>query len=373
MLWVGPFLGQFPETIFISSALSSRVMLDSAERRGELDSRGMLRMVADMPDHLSVGSRVGSSVDLERLPFKNVVICGLGGSAIGGDLVSAWLSGSSPTPVSVVRSYSLPASVAGQTLVIAVSYSGNTEETLSMVREAAERGARLVAVSSGGELRRVAEEDGIPHCLLPSGMVPRATVGYAFGTLTGVLEKAGIAETTGQLEETMALLTRISSDCGPEVPTGENPAKRLAHELHGTVPVIMGHGLSGPVARRWANQFNENAKMIAFSGELPEMNHNGIVGWVGDPLSQGYSMIFLDPGTDDPRMSRRVEATKTMLRERMRVYTSEALGSSSMARMFSQIMVGDFTSVYSAFLRGEDPSTTAPIEELKRMLSEKVE
>jgi glucose/mannose-6-phosphate isomerase len=363
----------FPEVIFISSALLSGNMLDSADRIEKLDSRGMLRMVIDMPDHLSVGNKVGLSVKLRGEPFKEVVICGLGGSAIGGDMVAAWLSGSCRVPFSVVRSYSLPAHVDAESLVIAVSYSGNTEETLSMVLEAAERGAEVVAISSGGELRKVAETAEISHCAIPSGLLPRATLGYVFGTLSGIAESAGIAEIKDQLDETRAILTQLSSDCGPEKPTKDNPAKKLAHELHGTVPVVMGHGISRPVAKRWANQFNENAKMIAFSGELPEMNHNGIVGWVGDARSQGYSMVFLDHDTEDPRMARRVAATKDMLRERMRVYSSEAVGSSVMAKMFSLSMVGDFTSVYAALLRGEDPSTTEPIEALKEILSEKVE
>ena len=348
-------------------------MLDSAERMKGLDSRDMLRMVAETPGHLSVGLDAGSSVDVGRDHFDEVVVCGLGGSAISGDMVSAWLSESSSTPVSVERSYSVPSYVKPSSLVIALSYSGNTEETLSMVREARGKGAALAAVSSGGTLREVAEAEGIPYCSVPSGLVPRATVGYMFGTLSGILEMAGLCEPRNGIDETKSVLAAISDACGPEVPTVDNPAKKLAHELHGTIPVTLGHGLSRPVAKRWANQFNENAKMIAFSGELPEMNHNGIVGWVGDARSQGYSVIFLDHDAGDPRMARRVAATKEMLREQVRVYSSNGVGSSPLAKMFSLVMIGDYVSVYSAFLRGEDPSTTAPIEELKRVLSEKVE
>ena len=348
-------------------------MLDSAERMEGLDPNGMLRMVAQMPDHLGAGVETGSSVDIGRGPFGEVVICGLGGSAISGDIVSAWLSGPSSMPISVERSYSLPSHVGDRSLVIALSYSGNTEETLSMVSEARRRDATIVAVSSGGELRKVASAEGIPYCSVPGGLMPRATVGCMFGTLSGILERAGVCEPRDEVGEARTVLTSISRDCGPEVPTVDNPAKKLAHELHGTVPVTIGYGLSRPIAKRWANQFNENAKMIAFSGELPEMNHNGIVGWVGDARSQGYSMIFLDHDTGDPRMARRVAATKEMLRGQLRVFSSEAAGSGPVAKMFSLLMVGDYVSVYSAFLRGEDPSTTVPIEELKRILSEKGE
>lgn len=126
-----------------------------------------------------------------------------------------------------------------------------------------------------------------------------------------------------------------------------------------------------PVAKRWANQFNENAKVIAFSDELPEMNHNGIVGWVGDGRCQGYSMIFLDHDMCDAKMARRVAATKDMLRDRVRVFASTAMGRSLLAKMFSLVIVGDFTSIYAALLRGEDPSTTEPIDALKKILSKK--
>jgi len=344
-------------------------MLDSVERIGTLDSRGMLRMVAGMPDHLAVGYESGLSTGLKDGSVEEVVICGLGGSAIGGDLAAAWVSESSSIPVSVVRSYSTPSHVGSGSLVVAVSYSGDTEETLSMAKDASARGAKLVAVSSGGRLSELAEAEGTPLCRVPPGLVPRATVGYMFGTLSGILERVGAAEAGAQLDETRALLSRMSSDCGPGAKTVDNPAKKLAHSIHGTVPVIVGYGLSRPVATRWANQLNENAKMIAFGGELPEMDHNGIVGWVGDPKSQGFSMVFLDHDLRDPRMGRRVGATKDMVGEHLRVYSSEAAGSSAMAKMFSLICMGDYMSIYAAVLRGEDPSTTAPIDRLKEILS----
>jgi glucose/mannose-6-phosphate isomerase len=347
-------------------------MLDTIDRTRRLDSRGTLRMVADMPDHLSVGHGVGRSVEVGDKGFKEVVVCGLGGSAIGGDMVASWLAGSCRVPICVVRSYSLPAHVGPGSLVIAVSYSGSTEETLSMVEDAVGKGAEVVTASSGGELKEIAEEGSMCHCEIPSGLLPRATVGYLFGTISGIVEGAGIADAGDQVGESVDVLGLISSDCGPEVPTQENPAKKLAHGLHGTVPVTIGYGLSSPVAKRWANQFNENAKMIAFSGELPEMNHNGIVGWMADARSQGYSMVFLDHDSCDAPMARRVAATKDMFRERLRVYSSAAVGTSLMAKMFSLVMVGDYTSIYTALLRGEDPSTTEPIETLKRILSEKV-
>jgi len=345
--------------------------LDSIRRIKEIDSRDMLGMTAGMPNHLMEGFRLGSQTVIGGSDFREVVVCAMGGSAIGGDLACAWLSDSSETPCSVARSYSLPAHVGTDSLIIAVSYSGNTEETLSMADHVIDIGANMIAISSGGRLQELAGEQGIPHCRVPSGLVPRATIGYVFGSLVGMLHSAGVAEGASEIEGLVPLLEQVRADCGPGSGTADNPAKRLAHELHGTIPVVIGYDLSVPIARRWANQLNENAKMIAFSDQLPEMNHNGIVGWVGDSLSQGFSMVFLEHNRCDCRMTRRLEATKAMVGERMHVFSSSAVGDSNLDKMFSLVMMGDYVSLYSAFLRKVDPSTTEPIEELKRILSKK--
>lgn len=331
----------------------------------------MLGMTAGMPDHLMEGFRLGRQTATGKSNIKEVVVCALGGSAIGGDLACAWLSSSCDVPCSVVRSYSLPAHVGTGSLVIVVSYSGNTEETLSMADQVMDLGASMIAISSGGRLQEIAGEQGIPHCRVPSGLVPRATIGYVFGSLAGILHSAGVVDGVSEVEALVPILEQVRADCGPEAETADNPAKRLAHELHGTIPVVIGHDLYVPIARRWANQLNENAKMIAFSDQLPEMNHNGIVGWVGDRLCQGFSMVFLEHDQCDDRMTRRIEATKAMVGERMRVFSSSAAGDTDLSRMFSLVMMGDYVSLYSAFLRTVDPSTTEPIDELKRILAKK--
>ena len=356
---------------YISTGPSDDDMLDDSKDVGALDTRDLLGVVSHMGSHLTEGFGLGRSVQGLNRDIDGVVVCALGGSAIGGDLARAWLSDTCPVPLSVVRSYSLPAHVGHDTLVVIISYSGDTEETLSMAADAVGKGARTVAVSSGGRLESVASEEGMPHCRVPSGFVPRATVGYVFGALAGILDGAGVADAEAEFKDAVHTLGAVRSACGPDTETSRNPAKRLAHELHGTVPVIVGHDLTVPVARRWADQLNENAKMVAFSDELPEMDHNAIVGWVGDPLSQGFSLVFLEHDACDARMRNRLEATKSMASERSRVYSSTAMGETRMAKMFSLVMTGDYVSLYSAFLRREDPSMTEPIERLKNMLSEK--
>lgn len=346
-------------------------MLDSMDAMRRIDSRDVLAMIRGIPDHLVEGLQLGRSTDAIGDSPSNVVICALGGSAIGGDLVSYWLSRASEVPCQVVRGYDLPAYVGKRSLVIAASYSGNTEETLSMAEEAISRKARVVAISSGGGLAEIADREGLSHCVVPKDMLPRSTIGYLFGAMAGILERNNVVDGEGCVIESVDLLRRIIADCGPEVETANNPAKKLAHQLHGTVPVVVGYGLSSPIARRWANQLNENAKMLAFSCDIPEMNHNSIVGWMADGRSSGFSMVFLDHEVDDERMRRRVEATKAMVAERVRVFSSLAVGADVLDKMFSLVAMGDYVSVYSAFLRKEDPSTTMPIEELKRILSKK--
>ena len=346
-------------------------MLDDAKRMASLDRKGMLDSVEAMPEHLAEGLRRGRKAGPPKAASDGIFVCGVGGSAIGGDVLRAWLATECDVRCEVSRGYTLPGYVGRKSLVIVASYSGNTEETLSMFEDARHRTSKIVAVSSGGRLEELSESLSLSHVRVPSGLVPRASFGYMFGALLGVIERAGIASPGKQLEESMRVLTHLNGTCSPAVPTVDNPTKRMAHELHGTVPVVIGHGLSAPVAKRWSNQISENAKSIAFSSELPEMDHNEIVFWASDARSQGFSAVFLEHGLTDERMRRRLDATMEMVRGRARTHVVRAMGESPLAQALSLVATGDYVSVYSAFLKGEDPSTTAPIEKLKRILSKK--
>lgn len=346
-------------------------MLDDVKRTASVDGKGMLGVVGSMAEHLSEGVRRGKMAGPPKAAHDGIVVCGLGGSAIGGDVLKAWLSTECNVRCEVSRGYALPRHVGRRSLVIVASYSGNTEETLSMFEDARRRTSRVVTVSSGGKLEDLSESLSSPHVKVPSGLVPRASFGYMFGSLLGIVERAGVASPGKQLREATSVLAKVSEACGPATRTTDNLAKRMAHELHGTVPVIIGHGMSSPVAKRWANQFNENAKSVAFSSELPEMDHNEIVFWAADSKSQGFSAVFLDHGLADKRMGRRLEATRKMICDRTRAHVVGALGVSPLAQAMSLIAVGDYVSIYSAVLKGEDPSTTVPIESLKAILSKK--
>jgi glucose/mannose-6-phosphate isomerase len=346
-------------------------MLDDVKRIASVDSRDMLGSVEAMSEHLVEGVRRGRRAGPSKAVPHSVVVCGMGGSAIGGDVLRAWLSAEGGPRCEVARGYSVPRYVGRQTMVIVSSYSGNTEESVSMLEDARTRTSRIVTVSSGGRLAEMAESLSLPHVAVPGGMVPRASFGYMFGALLGISERAGIAAPDRQLEEAARVLAQTNCRCSRGVQTQENPAKRMAHELHGLVPVVVGHGLSAPVAKRWANQMNENAKSLAFASELPEMDHNEVVPWASDPRSQGFSAIFLDHDFSDARMARRLEATRALVCGRAAAHVVKATGRSPLAQLMSLVALGDYVSVYSALVRGEDPSTTEPIERLKGIISEK--
>ncbi len=346
-------------------------MLDSREDLKSLDRRDMFGVIEGMPKHLTEGLRRGRMSGLPRFSPKDVFVCGMGGSAIGGDLLAEWMAAAGPVPCYVTREYDVPPQMGKDSLVIVASYSGNTEETLSMFDAARKKRAKIVCVASGGQLAEMSERAGAPFARLPGGLVPRSTVGYMFGAMLGILERSGVVDPDKQLEETARVLSKVVSYCKPSVQTGDNPAKMLAHEILPHVPIVIGYGLSRPVARRWANQLNENGKTMAFSSELPEMDHNELVGWMKDPRARGFAAVILEHSKGHTAMDRRLQATKDMLGKIAPVYSSEAIGLSPMAKMFSLVMTGDYVSAYVGILKEEDPSSTEPIEELKELLSKK--
>lgn len=346
-------------------------MLDSKESVRVLDQKNMLGVIEEMPKHLTDGLRRGRMSGLPRFTPKEVLVCGMGGSAIGGDLLEEWMSVSSEISCHVCRSYTVPAHVGKDSLVIVSSYSGNTEESLSMFEDARKKKAKIVVVSSGGQLAKMSETCDVPFARIPTGLMPRASLGYVFGAMMGVLERTGVAQPDKQLEEAVRVMGKTITYCKQSVPTNDNPAKMLAHELFACVPVIIGYDLSRPVAKRWSNQMNENGKVLAFSAELPELDHNEIVGWAKDPRSKGFAAVFLEHDRRASPMRARIAATKDMIGKSTAVYSVEAIGLSPLAKMFSLLLMGDYASAYMGVLRRVDPSSNEPIDELKAVLSKK--
>jgi len=346
-------------------------MLDDTQRISGIDAKNMLETIRRMPEHLLEGVRLGRAAGPSQRAPSEIVVCGLGGSAIGGDMLCSWLETNGGPRCEVVRGYGAPGWLDSDTLAIVASYSGNTEETLALLEDVIKRGPRVVILTSGGILAEKADGDGIPCVTLPPGMVPRASFGYMFGAMLGIVGAACNVDVSSQVRDAISAMEMVNAECGMSMGTVNNAAKKLAHEIQGFVPVVIGHGMSVPVAKRWANQLNENAKSVAFSSQLPEMDHNEIVFWSSDPRSKGFMGVLLDHSHSDERMRRRIEATKQIMLRNSRVSHVNATGESCLSQMLSLVMMGDYVSLYCAVLRGQDPSTTEPIESLKAMIAKK--
>jgi len=350
--------------------------LNATTQFASVDPQGMLGHVLALPqtcaDAWELAQRTYPTLNLPS-GFQHIVIVGMGGSAIGGDLLSALVADECPCPIMVQRGYQLPAFVQGpETLVIGVSYSGNTEETLSAFNQARARGALLTALTTGGEMLRLANEWHVPVLRFNYPSQPRAALGYSFVPLLNLLSQLGLV--TGHanaLHEAVDVMHAWQAEIGPEVPTADNPAKQLAGALRDRAPVVYGAGLLQPVARRWKTQFNENAKVWAFFEEMPELNHNAVVGFEQSASIRGQTaVITLRSRYDSARIQRRWRVTgELLLREGVKLYVVEARGQSRLAQMLSAIHFGDLVSVYLALTNDIDPTPVAPINYLKAQLA----
>ena len=339
-----------------------------------VDRSGMLDLLLDFPAQLQTGERLGQSANLPlATDVRAIVVTGLGGSSISGDLLRSYLHGECCVPIMVNRHYSLPAFVGPETLVCAVSYSGNTEETLSAFAEARARGARLLAVTSGGQLAEMADAWRIPCVRVTEGLPPRTTLGYLFTPMLGILARLGlISDQKAPVAETVEVLRDLGAQYRPGIETFRNLPKALAKDLLDRFPLIYGvQDFSDVVAYRWRTQFNENSKILACHQVFPELNHNEVVGWQG-PLASALDVwvVLLRDGQELGRIAQQIEITKAFLQERAAGITEVwSQGQSRLARLFSLLYTGDFTSYYLALLRGVDPKPVEAIDRLKARLA----
>jgi len=352
-------------------------LLDKVEQIRSLDPENMYNRIFDLPEQLREALKIAKAWDVDAGDFteiKNVVVIGMGGSAIGGDLVRTLLSAQLLIPFQVCRHYRVPEFVDDETLVIASSYSGNTEETLSALEDVQERKAMIAAITTGGLLDDVARLNDIPVVHLPSGLQPRAAVGYSFMPLLIFLEKVGLIKgAAAQSEQVIDRLQTLRESYIESEPSNRNPAKRLAAQIHGRIPIIYGGPtLTDVIAVRWKGQICENAKNMAFANQYPEFNHNELVGWsqIIAQHSNHLVVVQLLDADDHPKIRRRMEIVRSIIEKNgVQVLEVSSIGSSPLERMFSLIMIGDFVSYYLAILNGVDPTPVEAIEMLKTALS----
>jgi glucose/mannose-6-phosphate isomerase len=347
--------------------------LDDEAALAAHDPSEMLGAVAALPSHCAQAYVTGR--DVRGLPsldgISSVTYCGMGGSAVAGDMLRVAFRDRLHVPVDVNRSPELPEYAGPHTLVVVASYSGDTSETLSAFREATARGCRLIAVTAGGRLSEECAEHEVASVTVPEGFAPRAAVGHiAFGAF-GALESAGLLPPLeADVDETVAELVGLAGELGPGVPTAGNSAKGLADRIGGRTPVVWGaEGIGAVAAMRWKTQMNENGKVPAWSSSMSELDHNEVVGW-SDRTGMESAVIMLRHDGEPHEVAARFPLSAGIARDAgADVEEVFARGRSSLARLLTLMVVGDFTSVYVGLRRGVDPTPVRAIDRLKAALS----
>ncbi|HYM44674.1 MAG TPA: bifunctional phosphoglucose/phosphomannose isomerase [Solirubrobacteraceae bacterium] len=343
----------------------------SREAIARVDVSGQLEDVLGLPEHLRDALwRVESAIMPDWDTSAGLVVAGMGGSAIGGALARAALGDHASRPIFVTRAYGLPPWTMPDTMVLCASYSGDTEETLACYESAGALGAKRTVVTTGGRLAEMAREDGVPVIPLPGGFQPRAAVAYMTVAALEVAALCGAGpRLTSEIDVAASHTEQLVAEWGPEAPE-DSLAKSIARGLLGTTPVIAGAGLTAPVAYRWKTQINENAKLPCFMHELPELDHNELVGWEGAPAVGRFSAVFLDDSDIHPRVKARMELTERLIAPyAATTFRPQTCGQTSIERVISLVLLGDLVSIYMATLRGVDPSPVKVIDELKAALA----
>jgi glucose/mannose-6-phosphate isomerase len=328
--------------------------VSSNDRSNQLDD------VLALPDHLSDALWRVESARIE--PFDapgGLVVCGMGGSAIGGDLAAVALGNRLSRPLTTERGYELPFAMLPDRAVLS-SYSGDTEETIACYEAAEALGAPRIVATTGGQLAEAARADGVPVIGLPAGLQPRAAVGYLFTVA------AEVAALTGAAPGIRTEIDSAGAHLREASPTLAERAEELAEDISGSIPVIYGADLTLPVALRWKTQINENAKLPAFTAALPEADHNEILGWDGSDEARAMSAVFLEDRDQHPRVRQRFALTAELIqREARSVRRLETEGESRTERMLWTVMLGDLLSLRLAAKRGVDPSSVELLDRVK--------
>jgi glucose/mannose-6-phosphate isomerase len=353
----------------------STVDLDDIAYLTRFDPGEMGQRIAELPQQCRAATALVGKCSLpdDYRGAENIVIVGLGGSAIGGDLLRTLVRDECAVPILVNRAYDLPAFADETTLVLASSYSGNTEETLSALRQALDRGAMCSAITTGGQLAETCRKEGLPLIVFDYDSQPRAALGYSFVILFTLLQKLGyVSDKSAQLEDGLRSLQRLGSQLAPGVSEADNPAKQLARRLEGKLPVIYGAEHLSEVARRWKCQLNENSKSWAVWEVLPELNHNAVAGYeFPRSLAPRLHVLMLASDLYQPRLQVRLQVTGEVLSQSGIAHeTIQIQGRSRLSQLLWSVHLADFVSYYMAALNGVDPSPIESITYLRQRLAE---
>ncbi len=351
------------------------VNLDDRELYTKTDKSGMGLQIRGLPAQCKRAWDRALNFDLPSTysDVENIIVLGMGGSAIGGDFLRALTASPDLPMVYINRDYYLPSWADDKTLVIAASYSGNTEETLSAFEQGLDTPCKKLVISSGGKVSALAAEKGLPLFTIDHVSSPRAALGYSLMPLLGIMQRLGfIKGKTAEVESMVVLMEKMSGRCGEEVPAQVNPAKSLAIKMEGKVAVIYGAGILTDVARRWKTQINENSKAWAFFETFPELNHNSIVGYhYPAQLSGNIFVVLLRSTVLHPRTLIRYAVTGDLLKQNNVPFEYiDGEGDSPLSQLMGLVLFGDWVSYYLSMLYGVDPTPVPEIDILKKRLSD---
>lgn len=351
-------------------------ILNSVEQIRAMDPGNMYNSIFDFAEHIADALKIGKMWKADPDEFygiKNIVAIGMGGSAIGAEIMRSFLSSQLMVPFEVCRNYVLPEYVDDESLVIAFSYSGNTEETLAAIEDAIERKAMLAAVTTGGMLGDLAKLNEIPVAKVPEGFQPRAALAYSVIPMLVFFEKIGLVkDVIKEIEHCIPHLQEYREKYIEDNDTVTNPAKLLAEKMHGKIVIIYtGPTLTDAVGQRWKGQLCENSKNLAYCNQFAEMNHNELVAW-SDVIGQHKDhlvVVLLRDMNDLPQIRNRMNIVKDIVQTHdVEVIDVHSRGERPLERILSLIQLGDFTSYYLAILNQVDPTPVAVIEALKNAL-----
>lgn len=354
---------------------ATSTILDQPGKTRGIDKSDMLSHCTKTAQYCQEAMRLAMQT---RLPKKeqprHILIAGMGGSGIGGEILRDWLRDDLSLPIEVCNDYTLPAYANKDTMVFAISYSGNTEETLSAFVDAIRRRCTIIAITSGGLLLSFSKKLCLPCITIPKHLPPRVALPYTFFPLPVVLNTIGVvSDVQVEIEKTIQTLRKISRENSPEIPVEDNKAKRLALELQGTVPIVYGFRQYGSIAHRLKTQFNENSKVLSSYGIFPELNHNETVGWeASEDLTKNFSVILIRDRDEPAEVKHRIEMTKLhALKKAHKILEIHATGKTKLGKMLSVLHLGDLVSVYLAILRNIDPTPVRTITTIKTEMKKK--
>ncbi len=341
-------------------------LLDTPSEIAKLDSFDALGLALNTPEQLvhSFGFQAP-----DHSPVRTIVFAGMGGSSLQAEFAGTWPE--LHVPYVLCKDYTLPAFVDSSTLVIAASYSGNTEETISVCEQALEKDAMLVVCAGGGKLEALAREHTLPFIQIPKAVQPRMAVFYSFRILVEIFVEYGVVprESYQILERTTDHLQTVVTAWSKDIPTDQNPAKQLALQCVNTTPIIYSGPRMAAAAYKWKIGFNENAKNTSWMGSYPEFNHNEFMGWTSHPVDKPFTVIDLISSFEHPRTQLRFQVSDRLL-EGMRpdAITVEAKGETVIEQLLYLVLFGDFVTIYTGLLNGVDPSPVALVEQFKQEL-----